>query len=124
MNENSVGRGGDGGPMDRAEWGESGDLFWAAEQEARRRARLWNPRYLAYCRAHGAETPEQMVERDRIRWPGGINAGFLSWHGGMLASWFRESGDSATGPLDHARYDAWLERQTPAIAPSHPEPPR
>jgi hypothetical protein len=61
--------------------------------------RGWNPRYVAYCRAHGLEV--------------GAPAGwrFLVWHGGMLARYRRETG--AAGPLDHAAYDAWLAALSP-----------
>ena len=38
----------------------------------------YQPRYLAYCAAHGM-TPDEMMAHDRIRFPGGKMAGFLIW---------------------------------------------
>jgi len=38
----------------------------------------YNPRYVAYSTSHG-KTPEEMLEYDRKRYPGGCNAGFLLW---------------------------------------------
>jgi hypothetical protein len=37
-----------------------------------------NPRYLAYCRAHG-RTPAEMLEHDDKEWPGGKMTGFILW---------------------------------------------
>lgn len=38
----------------------------------------WNPRYLAYCDAHGRAPEEQMVH-DRLQWPGACMCGFILW---------------------------------------------
>lgn len=38
----------------------------------------WNPRYLAYCAAHG-RGPEEMLAFDRARWKGGTNTGYILW---------------------------------------------
>ena len=40
-----------------------------------------NPKYLAYCKAHGEPDPEAMLERDRVEWPGGCMTGFILWIG-------------------------------------------
>lgn len=37
-----------------------------------------NPRYLAYCAAHGM-TPQQMRMHDMQRFPGGHLCGFILW---------------------------------------------
>jgi len=38
----------------------------------------YNPRYVAYAKAHG-KTPEQMLAHDDKQWPGGIMCGFILW---------------------------------------------
>ena len=38
-----------------------------------------NPRYLAYCAAHGWRTPEAMLEHDKKLYPGGCMCGFILW---------------------------------------------
>jgi hypothetical protein len=40
----------------------------------------WNPRYVAYAKAHG-KTPEQMMEQDGMDYPGGCMAGYIVWIG-------------------------------------------
>jgi hypothetical protein len=37
-----------------------------------------NPRYLAYCKAHG-NTPEEQKELDEREYPGGSMCGFMLW---------------------------------------------
>jgi len=39
----------------------------------------WNPRYVAYAKAHG-HPPEGMMERDRGVWPGDYTVGFMFWN--------------------------------------------
>lgn len=39
----------------------------------------WNPRYIAYGKANGVDTPEEMLKVDRERWPGGAMVGFMLW---------------------------------------------
>jgi hypothetical protein len=41
----------------------------------------WNPRYLAYVKARGVETPEQMKVID------GNNANFMRWANGHASAW-------------------------------------
>ena len=41
-------------------------------------SQAWNPRYLAYCAAHG-RGPDEMRAFDRERWRGGTNTGFILW---------------------------------------------
>lgn len=69
----------------------------------------WNPRYVAYARAHG-NTPEYQSALDRERYPGGRMAGYLVW---VSANWREWHADTGRGPLpltaaDHAEFDAWL----------------
>lgn len=77
----------------------------------------WNPRYLAYCRAHG-KTPEAMLLHDQEQFPGGCMCGFILWHSAKLnearrthREWFYiEIGGNAGGLLDHKHYDKWLQK--------------
>jgi hypothetical protein len=68
-----------------------------------------NPRYIAYAAAHG-ETPDGMLEADRLSWPGGSMAGFTIWIDGKWREWcalnFRSR--SALTEADHAAFDEWL----------------
>lgn len=70
----------------------------------------WNPRYLAYCKAHN-KMPEEMLEHDREAWPGGQMCGFLIWHNARLLEakaqypqWFMYN-----HLIDDRPYDAWLQ---------------
>ena len=42
-------------------------------------SQTWNPRYLAYCRAHGQSDPAKQLDMDAERWPGGVMCGFILW---------------------------------------------
>lgn len=58
-------------------------------------------RYVAYCRAHWAATPEAMLARDEAVWPGGCMTGYILWITRKWRKW--------TGPAwDHDGFDAWL----------------
>ena len=46
----------------------------------------YQPRYLAYCKAHGRK-PEEQMEHDREQWPGGIMCGFILWMSQKFAEW-------------------------------------
>ena len=73
----------------------------------------WNPRYLAYCRAHGISDPDAMLDHDNERWPGGCMCGFILW---IQARWneFDQftgiSHKSETGVQQeyHDTFDLWL----------------
>jgi hypothetical protein len=60
-----------------------------------------NPRYLAYCLAHGETDPEVMLERERERWPGGVMVGYSLW---IQEQWREFPG----APWEHEAFDAWL----------------
>lgn len=78
--------------------------------------RMENPRYLAYARAHGASSGDEMIERDRITWPGGIMCGFILWNTARLRE-FSKINPSAffmgRGLIDPRAYDAWLNETYP-----------
>jgi len=42
------------------------------------RVASWNPRYVAYAKAHG-RGPRAMLTLDRMRWPGGCMCGYIVW---------------------------------------------
>ena len=69
-----------------------------------------NPRYVAYCVAHGAKSRAEMLARDRKAWPGGFMCGFILWIGEQWAAWKAEA--KWRGPIltqaDHDSFDAWL----------------
>jgi hypothetical protein len=65
----------------------------------------WNPRYLAYCKAHG-KTPEQMLAHDEDAWPGGVMCGFILWMSQKLREFSKAHPGAMIGP--HVRdQDAW-----------------
>jgi hypothetical protein len=81
---------------------------------------ITNPRYLAYCRAHGESDPEAMLERDREAWPGGCMTGFVLWIGEMKRgmakthpeAMFRGWNGAATDQIvDQAAFDKFLADQ-------------
>ena len=75
----------------------------------------WNPRYLAYCKAHG-RTPEAMMAHDDEQWKGGRMCGFLLWHSERLNEarrehrefFFIQIGGIPGTLVDHKGYDRWL----------------
>lgn len=79
-----------------------------------------NPRYLAYCSAHGM-TPEAMAEHDEVRWPGGRMAGFILWMSEQSRKFFKahpeafsKGWNGVPDPYqlsDHSAWDTWLQNQ-------------
>lgn len=69
----------------------------------------WNPRYLAYCRAHG-RGPDEQLAHDRIEWSGGSMVGFILWHRKRIQEAYKEIPHVFVHgtPTDHEAYDAWL----------------
>lgn len=96
-----------------------------------------NPRYAAYCAAHG-RTPEDMLAHDEQEWPGGKMCGYVGaelreklekpiifqssstgsglnilWISRQWRAWASESGrrcSESFGDKDHASFDARLNR--------------
>ena len=48
--------------------------------------RKWNPRFVAYSKAHG-KTPAAMLRHDKRKWPGGCMVGFMHWIQDRWAEW-------------------------------------
>ena|SRR3990167_9693146 len=70
----------------------------------------WQPRYLAYARAHGL-SPEEMLAQDREAWPGGLMAGYITWINDEWADFDRDNGRPVHNPEYHARFDGWLQER-------------
>lgn len=73
---------------------------------------VWNPRYLAYCNAHGLrDQPERMLEVDREKYPGGSMYGFTRWLGERWSEFLKGIGmpNSDFSRYVHSTFfDAWL----------------
>jgi hypothetical protein len=70
----------------------------------------WNPRFVAYARAHG-KSPEAMLEADRETWSGGKMAGFMLWMSERWREWRsinRRGRDDVLSNEDHASFDAFI----------------
>ncbi len=72
----------------------------------------WNPRYLAYCKAHGME-PEAMTAHDDQRWPGGCMTGYILWNQSKWAEFHKLTENryklhAGTTKEGHAEFDRWL----------------
>jgi hypothetical protein len=70
----------------------------------------FNSRYVAYCQAHKL-TPDEMLQRDEVLWPGGVMCGYMLWIGRRFAEAKIEQTDYFfDGHLyDHVGFDEWLE---------------
>lgn len=69
----------------------------------------WNPRYVQYARVHG-RSPEEMLEYDTGRFPGGKMCGYINW---INARWneytSREKVERpVVSPGHHSAFDQWL----------------
>ena len=75
-----------------------------------------NPRFLAYCRAHGM-SPQEMFAHDREKYPGGLMCGFITWHSAALFACLKEHPEFfLNGNLvNHAEYDRWLDKYVERI---------
>lgn len=70
----------------------------------------WNPRYIAYSAAHD-KTPDEMLEYDKNRFPGGVMVGFMLWIKEQWCAFARVRGWEHNYLKDHQDYidfDAWL----------------
>ncbi len=81
-------------------------------------------RYRAYCIAHGAESRLEMIERDRIAWPGGCMCGFLLWIKAQWRDWKAATGwrGFILSDADHEAFDRWLAARHPVPPPARAEP--
>jgi hypothetical protein len=67
-----------------------------------------NPRYLAYCAAHGhTGDPEGMLAEDSRRWPGGSMTGFILWTRGRWDQWLALNPGRSLDRLTDADHDAF-----------------
>lgn len=76
-----------------------------------------NPRYLAYCRAHGHSDHDAMIAADRETWPGGKMCGFTVWIQQRWREWLKARGrkhDDVKSEDDHREFDAWLQVRAPS----------
>lgn len=95
----------------------------------------YNPRYIAYCAAHGESDPEKMLARDKETYPGGCMLGFMEWMKAQWAAW--QADQEAEFPqlrggnahewelyrLTHAKlFDAWLQNHNRNLTPRRIEP--
>lgn len=70
----------------------------------------WNPRFVLYANHRGL-SPEEVLEKDEKRWPGGKMVGYMLWIDGMWRAWRTLKGyniDTILGQADHDEFDAWL----------------
>lgn len=63
----------------------------------------WNPRYVAYAKAHH-KSPAEMLAHDEYEWPGGCMAGFMDWLG---EQWDTFEDAHATGKISVYERSAW-----------------
>lgn len=71
----------------------------------------WNPRYVAYSRAH-QRGPDEMLAFDRERAPGGHMAPFMIWMSQRWQEWRQANGmkpNEHVPEAGHVEFDAWLE---------------
>lgn len=72
-----------------------------------------NPRYIAYCSAHGL-TSDQMKRKDAKRFPGGIMTGFILWIHQAKNAFLKVhpeyfiGGDSINLSKYSTQWDSWL----------------
>jgi len=81
----------------------------------------FQPRYLAYCAAHGRDPKSQLANDDQ-EWPGGVMCGYILWITDQWASWKREVKWPRGAPIfqqQHEAFDEWLRNR---ILSAHPRP--
>lgn len=65
------------------------------------------PRFVAYCRAHGYTSRDEQLDADRKKYPGGVMCGFICWIGAAWAA-FGAPHQTRTFPEVSRAFDAWL----------------
>lgn len=78
--------------------------------ERAEKGQVMNPRYLAYCSAHG-RTPDDMLAYDREQFPGGCMVGFMLWINQRMTAFLAVNRDVdryVMSDSDHARFTAFL----------------
>lgn len=77
------------------------------------------PRYLAYCRAHGA-TPEEQRVADEKRYLGGWTIGYVFWVQHELAAWCALNGRFRLemNGAHHVEFTEWLCKKHAPPAPA------
>ena len=76
--------------------------------------RHWNPRYIAYAKQAGM-SPKQMLQADRIHFPGGVMCGFIGWIAAQWCVWARTTNHlratdsyAILTAVDHQAFDKWI----------------
>lgn len=107
---------------------EGEDLYAAAarlcehvREKMMSRPERWNPRYVCYARAHG-RTPDEMLDHDRERFPGGCMVGYMEWFAERRREWlamehpddyiFLVFGNRHMTEKGIAAFDRWLEERS------------
>lgn len=78
----------------------------------------WNPYFLAYCESEG-RTPTAQLALDRVRFPGGLMAGFMLWIQARWAEFRKAHGINPRADLaeaDHEAFGKWLKARAAEIA--------
>jgi hypothetical protein len=71
----------------------------------------WNPRYVAYAKAHGCP-PEKMLQKDKECYPGGCMCGFILWINAKWREWETLTGNIPPhATRDQDEFDAWLNER-------------
>lgn len=70
----------------------------------------WNPRYIAYAKAHHCDCPIEQMRRDEAAWPGGRMAGFMLWIAEQKRAFVKAHPEACLGDAvyDQAAWDRWL----------------
>lgn len=72
----------------------------------------YQPRYVAYAKAHG-KTPDGMMAHDDKRWPGGCMTGFILWMAEKTGQYARATGRrrgniELEAEIRTTKFDQWL----------------
>lgn len=68
----------------------------------------WNPRFVWYAQSQG-RSPEEQLEHDAARYPGGKMAGFILWISEMKGLFRKASPESFTPGYAISDHEAWDE---------------